>query len=124
MRSQGETTTAEPGQLQHCANHLSPSESINLYTSKITERLRQFHAAMATLANVQCDVCLERFLSLNNSTCSSQVTHLKMAVLSANSQSLLVNILPLFLTVTFSVGPNLTIHRHILLFSNFLKLIQ
>ena len=58
VRSQSETTTAEPGQLQHYANHLSPSESINL---EITE---QFHAAMATLANVQCNVCLERFPSV------------------------------------------------------------
>ena len=64
MRSLGQTITTEPGQRQHYANHLSPSENINLDTSEITERLQQFHAAMATLANVQCDVCLERFPSV------------------------------------------------------------
>ena len=62
LRSQHETATVEPRLRQQDNRHLS--ESINLGDSEVTQRLQQFHATLATLANVQCDVCLERFPSV------------------------------------------------------------
>lgn len=62
LRSQCETATVEPRLQQQDTSHLS--ESINLGDSEVTQKLQQFHATLATLENVQCDVCLIRFPSL------------------------------------------------------------
>ncbi len=60
---QCEALIEEPRQQQQNTNNLSPSQSINLEVddSEVTQRMQQFHTTLTALANVLCDVCLERY---------------------------------------------------------------
>ena len=46
-----------------CESYL-PSINLEVDNSEVTQKLQEFHITLATLANVECNVCLERFHQL------------------------------------------------------------
>ena len=46
-----------------CESYL-PSINLEVDNSEVTQKLQEFHITLATLANVECNVCLERFPSV------------------------------------------------------------
>ena len=57
--AQCEALIKEPRQRQQNTNNLSPSQSIKLILKLMIQQ--QFHTTLTALANVLCDVYLERF---------------------------------------------------------------